>query len=371
MRTIPTILLALTLLASACAPVGSRELHEVALVEPGGATKLRYVYGDADRMVLNARERAIGGLVGDAAEGVAYAVPASRTIDGAPYLRTSLDRSFEAPIRVDRVPLSSDLQVSTSVAVERALYYDGTRWLTLGRDLEAGRTRTVAATPASGRLRGAGSLTPAEADALATELEEDAPVVVAVLPSEEAAAITGAPSLAPRPEDGLEEYRHTVLWVQRGLGVDASAWAPPPEDLVAEVVARGDQGEDPGEDRFVLIRDDEALRRFWNAAHANAFTPPASPGARFGRETLLGVRLSARPTGGYGVELVDVFREEGDLVAEVRLTEPQEGAVVTQAVTTPWLLARILGVDASVLWVRDADTGELIAVARADGGDAR
>lgn len=369
MRTISTTLLALVALLAACDPVASRELHEVVLVEPAGSTKVRYVYGDADRMVLNAPVRELGGVVGDAAEGVPYAVSSARTVDGAPYLATGIDRAFGAPLTVRRIPLSSDLRLVTHAPLERALYFDGERWLSLGRDLESGRTTTVVPAPVSGRLRGVGSLTPAEADAIArTIAEAGRPTVVAVLPEGRVAAITGAPALAASPPDGLEEYRHTALWIQRDIRTDASAYTPPAEGRIHDVVGRGEQGDDPGEDRFVRIADADELRAFWNAVHGGSFSPPPVPDADFDRETLLGVRLSERSTGGYGIDIDSVAREGDELYVDVRLTEPAEDAVTTQALTTPWVLVRVLGVDADVAWFRDADSGELIAVARDEEG---
>lgn len=370
MRTTPAILFALAVLLAACAPVGTRELSEVVLASSDGARKIRYVYGSSDTMVLNGRERRLGSAVGEAAENVAYAVPSARRVAGDPYLMTSLDRSFTPPIEAARIPLSSDLRVRTNAPVARALYFDGSRWFTLGRDLPGNRTVTVAPAPKSGRLRGVGSLTPAEADAIASALEAPGgPVLLAVLPEGASADALGSEVFAPRPDDGLDEYRHTALWIQRTVPVDASAYSPPSDERIFDVVARGQQGEDPDEDRFVLLPDRDALRAFWNDVHASSFTPPPVPDVRFGRETLIGIRLSQRPSGGYGIEIEGVTRDDGDVYVDVRLTEPGPDEVATTALTTPWVLVRVLGVDARVVWFRDADTGELIAVAREGGSD--
>lgn len=367
MRTIPTLFLVLAGLLAACAPVGTRELHEVVLASADGATKLRYVYGSADTMVLNGRVRGIGDTVGDAAQDVSYAVAGARRVDGDPYLATAVDRPLEPPMTVARIPLTSDLRVRTSAPVARALYFDGSRWHSLGRDLTAGRTLNVAPGPTSGRLRGVGSLTPAEADAIANAIAASGrPALVALLPEGTFADRAETQALAARPADGLDEYRHTALWIQRGLPVDAAAYAPPADDSIVEVVASGDQGEAPGEDTFVLLDDPEALLRFWNAVHAASFAPPPVPDARFERETLLGVRLAERPSGGYGVEIENVTVEDGEAYVDVRTTEPAEGELSTTVVTTPWVLVRVLGVEASVAWFRDAESGELIAVARGE-----
>lgn len=367
MRTPLSFAFLLAALLAACAPVGSRELHEVVLAADDGAVRLRYLYGSADTVSLDGRERELGRLAGDAAEGDPYGVAAARTVDGAPLLRASLDATLAAPLSVARIPLTTDLRLTTRDAVARAYYFDGRRWFDLGRDLEAGRTTTVVPRPVATPLRSAGALTPAEADALASGLaSEGRPLVVAVLPEEALAGEDALAGLAARPPDGLDEYRHSLLWLQHGLETDAGAYRAPARRGLFEVVASGDQGNDPGRDRFVLIDDRDALRSFWNEVHASAFTPPPLPEARFGRETLLGVRLTERPSGGYRIEVDRVVREDDELFVDVRLIEPAEGSLSTTALTTPWTLVRVLGVDAGVVWFRDPEGGALFAVARAD-----
>lgn len=379
MRTPLSFAFLLFALLAACAPVGSRELHEVVLASDDGAVRLGYLYGSAATVSLDGRELELGRLAGDAAASDPFGVAAARTVDGAPLLRASLDATLEAPLSVARIPLTTDLRVTTRDAVARAYYFDGRRWFDLGRDLEAGRTTTVVPRPVATPLRGAAALTPAEADALASGLASDGrPLVVAALPEDAPAGedeapdrdgASGAPvpaELAARAPDGLEEYRHSLLWLQRGLETDAEAYRAPARRGLFEVVASGDQGTDPGRDRFVLIDDQDALRSFWNAVHASSFTPPPLPEARFGRETLLGIRLAQRPSGGHRIEVERVVREDDELFVDVRRVEPAEGSLSTTALTTPWALVRVLGVDARVVWFRNPVDGALFAVARAD-----
>lgn len=367
MRTPLPFTFLLAALLAACAPVGSRELHEVVLVADDSAVRLRYLYGSADTVSLDGRELELGRLAGDTAEEDPYGVAAARTVDGAPLLRESLDATVDPPLSVARIPLTTDLRLTTREAVARAYYFDGRRWFELGRELEAGRTATVVPRPVSTPLRRAGALTPAEADALASGLgAEGRPLVVAVLPVEALGGEDAPAELAARAPDGLDEYRHSVLWLQHGLATDEDAYRAPVRRGLFEVVASGDQGTDPRRDRFVLIDDRDALRSFWNEVHASAFTPPPLPEARFERETLLGVRLAQRPSGGYRIEVDRVAREDDELFVDVRLVEPAEGSLSTTALTTPWALVRVLGVDASIVWFRDPDDGALFAVARAD-----
>lgn len=377
--------LLLAILAAACAPVGSRELHEVVLIDQDGATRLQYVYGSAETLPLEDRDVQLGRTVGDAADEVAFGVSGARLVDGAPLLRSSLDVEVEPPLRVARIPLTTDLRVVTTRAVPRSFYFDGQRWFELPRDLGAGVTITAVPRPVSAPLRGTASLTPAEADAVAAGLAEGGrPLVVAVLGDAtddgagdvadgDAAALAAAPAggalpteLGPRPPGGLDEYRYSAYFVQRSVTTDASAYRAPARRTLFEVIARGDQGTDPDRDRFVLIEDQDELRSYWNAVQAESFRPDAVPEADFRRETVLGVRLAERPSGGYGIEIVDVYEEDGELFVDVRLVEPAPDALVTTVVTSPWILVRVLGVDASVVWFRDPDDGALFGVARGE-----
>jgi len=375
---LPTLVLAvlLAVLLAACAPVGSRELHEVVLVDSEGATRLRYVYGSADTLPLEDRDLQLGRIADEAAETDPFAVTGARSVDGAPLLRSSLDVELEPPLRVARIPLTTDLRVVTTRAVARSFYFDGQRWFELPRDVDAGVTITVAPRPVAAPLRGVAELTPAEADAVAGGLAADGQaLIIAVLngkgPKDDAAIGAGTGDalpevVEPRPPGGLDEYRHSAFWVQRSVTTDPDAYRAPARPTLRDVIARGDQGTDPGRDRFVLIEDQDELRSFWNAVQASSFQPGPVPEADFGRETVVGVRLAERPSGGYGIEIVDVRAEEGELFIDLRLVEPDPDALVTTVVTTPWTLVRVLGVDASVVWFRDPDDGALFAVARGE-----
>jgi hypothetical protein len=217
---------------AACAPVGTRELHEVVVANPDGVTRIGYAYGSAEALPLRDAEYQLGSSVGEAAEDRPWAVAGARMVEGEPFLRTTYDRELAPPLQVARIPLTTDLRVRTQQALSRAYYFDGERWFSLGRDLPAGRTLTVAPRAAPGALRGAGDLTPAEADAMAAAIgAEGRPAAVAFLADafqrpaaggtgeddavdgeDDAGEANGAddPALAPRPADGLDGDRFTT-----------------------------------------------------------------------------------------------------------------------------------------------------------------
>lgn len=368
-------------LLAACAPDGTRDLHEVVLASEDGVERYRYAYGSSDLLPLpGGQDLALGPRVGEAATETPFAVAGARTVaDGEPFVRDRYGANVALPLRVSRIPLTTDLRLVLQEPVDRSWYFDGDRWFELPRELTAPRTVDVVPRPAATPFRGAASLTPAEADALAGGLASDGeakvvswrrpqeasePEDVAAFADDEA---DDRPAWAPHPPDGVDAYRHSLFYVQRGVQVDASAYRPPERESIHEVVASGSQGATPERDRFVLLRSESDLRTFWNQVHAGGFADaPELPEARFGRETLLGVRLAQRPTGGYGIDVSRVTREDDELFVDLRLTEPAEDAIVTQALTAPWMLIRVLGSDATVAWFRDPEAGTLFAVARTD-----
>lgn len=341
---------------AACAPVGTRELHEVYLYGMEDA-RLSYAYGSARTLPLPEGEVSLGPTVeSDAEDAPPYAATGARRVDDEPYLREPLEPLGEAPLSVARVPLTTDLRLRTAAPVELALYFDGRQWFTLASDLPAGRDVDVTPRQRLRRLRGVGQLAPNEADALADAVEARGEAA--------ALAVLAEDGFPERSIDGLDAYRRTGVYVQSRVERDPSAYRSPPEERIWEVIASGDQAGPVQRDRYLLIDDRSDLVGVWNRVHAGALEVPPLPDVNFERETVLAVLLSERPTGGYAVEPASVVEQEGELFVDVRLQEPGEDAFVTQAVTRPWLLLRVLRSGIDVAWFRTPGDGSLIGVAR-------
>ncbi len=83
--------------------------------------------------------------------------------------------------------------------------------------------------------------------------------------------------------------------------------------------------------------------------------------AVFGETRLVMVALGERPTGGYGVSVERVTRgDHGQLILEVKATEPGPDDMVTEALTHPYVLVTVADhADESPVRVIDVDTGEV------------
>lgn len=76
-------------------------------------------------------------------------------------------------------------------------------------------------------------------------------------------------------------------------------------------------------------------KRLWNRMNKTA--PPFDEQ----RQTGIGIFLGRRNTGGYGVTVVAMGPRAGRFFIEIAERRPAEGAYVTQALTSPWLILLI------------------------------
>jgi hypothetical protein len=58
-------------------------------------------------------------------------------------------------------------------------------------------------------------------------------------------------------------------------------------------------------------------------------------------QTGIGIFLGRRSTGGYGVQVVSMRSRDGRFVVEIDEQRPTDGSMVTQSLTSPWLILLI------------------------------
>ena len=68
--------------------------------------------------------------------------------------------------------------------------------------------------------------------------------------------------------------------------------------------------------------------------------------------TIIIISLGSRPTGGYSVEVDSVWENEQGLTVHYREITPKRGAMVTQALTAPYLLGVVPGQFMQVQFIR-------------------
>jgi hypothetical protein len=340
------------LLLVSCAPDPESSLHEVNLFGAEYA-RISYFYGLPGQLDLGGRTAVLERSSGRSTEPLA--VGEALRVDDRPYLLEPLPALQRAPNEVARVPGTSDLRVRVGQDSAQIVYFDGQEWFTLLEDARAGMNVRVVPRQRFSGLQGLGELTRSEAEALARHLEKSGPVVVTVLDE--------IPS-APRSVVGLAEYLRTGLYLQRPVGSLPVTQRTEGQDVVFEVLASGSQAVGVDEPQWQVITDAAELRSLWNRLHGSMLTVPETPQVDFSRDTVLALLLGSKPSGGYGVNVVNMTLLDGDVFADVSFTEPAAGAFVTQAFTSPWQLVRVLRPGLQAVWLRDAGTGQIIGVAR-------
>lgn len=346
----------LLLLLGGCMPASSVRMDDVYVYGAEDA-RYSYFYGEAGQLLYEGRTIALTEPAPDAPRGSdPLVVPAALLVDGRPYLREPLEPLATPPVTVGRRAFTTDLQVSLGADVEEVVYYDGQSFLTLLKGGEAGTVQGVVPRPRLNRLRGLGQLGSAEADALAAALTaRGKPFALALLPVD---------SLPAHAVDGLSEHRRTGVYVQLDVSVAEGSLPAAPTELPWEVVARGNQAVGFSAPTYRMVGSQEQLITLWQRAYGSQLTVPALPEVDPRRETVVALFLGSKPTGGYGIDVVDAREEGGQLYLDVSLTEPGQGTLTTQALTSPWLIVRVLRGGYQAVWLRDVNSGGLLGVAR-------
>ncbi|UCF18611.1 MAG: protease complex subunit PrcB family protein [Gemmatimonadota bacterium] len=93
--------------------------------------------------------------------------------------------------------------------------------------------------------------------------------------------------------------------------------------------------------RRLVIRDAEALRKFWADATTNRLPAPEVPAVDFENEMVIAASMGRRGTGGYGIEIETVSQVGEELRVVVVETAPGEGCFLTQALSAPVVAVKV------------------------------
>ena len=110
---------------------------------------------------------------------------------------------------------------------------------------------------------------------------------------------------------------------------------------------------------FLVIKDERTFRALYASVHANRMPSPAPPDIGFDTHVVLVAFLGARSTGGHRTGFGPVTVEGS--VARVSVAEetPAAGAVLTQAMTTPYAMATLARRDLEAVELVDG-TGAVV-----------
>lgn len=348
------VIIGLTLLLTACLPQagGGLRLHDVEVYS--NAFDLMgvysYFYGPPTTVSVgsDALELTEGNPTGD------FSVPSALLVGGQPYYKRALGRLQYPPTRVLKIPLTSDVQLEVGEQVNEVLYFDGSKWFTLVNAAGRGFKARVVPKERLQGLQNIGSLNREEAEAFQKALIPRAPVAVTVMDSR----------LPEGNAGGFTEYLRSTFYIQQTVPTDDSAYEAPNEELLWDTLAEGGQATGVEQAEYALIASEEQLLSFWNRAYGSQLSVPPLPDVDFRRETIVAAFAGTKPTGGYGLSVDGVTLEGNDAYIDLTESQPAEGAITTQALTSPWVMLRILRGDINAAWFRNSQDGSLFGVAQ-------
>lgn len=112
------------------------------------------------------------------------------------------------------------------------------------------------------------------------------------------------------------------------------------------------------EPRRAVVRDPGEWREVWSQVVAGREPKPDPPAVNFDRDMVVIVALGVRPTGGNGVKVVEVRRNEDTLDVVVMEHLPGLTCPVTMALTAPVIAVTIPATDAAVAFSERTATTE-------------
>lgn len=90
----------------------------------------------------------------------------------------------------------------------------------------------------------------------------------------------------------------------------------------------------------VVITDDKAWDRLWDETYKIMDPKPAMPNVNFASETVIGVYLGMKSSGGYGIEVSKIIDTGKEYQVYIKEISPQKGAMSTMALTQPFHLIK-------------------------------
>lgn len=92
-----------------------------------------------------------------------------------------------------------------------------------------------------------------------------------------------------------------------------------------------------------VLRNEGDFASFWADLHADRSTTPDVPSVDFEQQIVVAIVLGERSTGGYsvGIDQVMADEEQGEMRVEFTETVPGDTCAVTQALTSPYVVATV------------------------------
>lgn len=103
--------------------------------------------------------------------------------------------------------------------------------------------------------------------------------------------------------------------------------------------------------RRVVLRTQEEWQTFWAELYRQRSEPPALPAVNFANEMVLVASAGQKASGGYTIDVRELYTHADELFAIVLETSPGSGCVLTTALTAPVVVMRVPRSDGPVHFI--------------------
>jgi hypothetical protein len=102
------------------------------------------------------------------------------------------------------------------------------------------------------------------------------------------------------------------------------------------------------EPKQIVVTNATQWAELWQKHSVKREPKPQAPEIDFSKQTVLFVSLGEKRTGGYGVEIADVKKDNGKTEVTVKTKSPKPGGFQIQAITAPFVIVAIPKVEGEV-----------------------
>lgn len=326
----PTILLFLGFLLMGCAVTldGGYRVAEVQLLFPESTERWTYFYGEPQEVQLGEKTLQLVEPQGKSP----WAVPGALFVGDLPLYRET-GPALTSVGETVRGIFGGRITVRAKVDLASVWLYNGTGWVKLAENLSKGREITLL--PSTNyTVPGFGALINRETQVILQEIlarRGGKQVVVYELRE---------PILRPLPlKPAPVFYRTQALGIQYGIGIE---FVLPSPSSKYRVLSKGTfSAYTETSPKALLTFTPNQFAEAWGLVVGNRVPRPPAPQVDFQNKAVAFFFWGLKPTGGYDLEVVGVNQVEGTAWVVLNLVSPKPGAIVTQALTNPYVVLEL------------------------------
>ncbi|RMH57111.1 MAG: protease complex subunit PrcB family protein [Deinococcus-Thermus bacterium] len=316
----------------ACVPQPDERAYwvsEIQLLLPENTERWAYFYGEPQVVLLGEQSLSLS----KGPHRSPLGLPEALQVNGEALYR-EVGPALPRSAQLSRGFPGGQLILRARQRVQNAWLFDG-NWSRLVGPFSENSAQSVGARAAPPQFE---RLSRLEAEALLAELLErrgGRPVVLFEV----------EPPLPPlRLQPAPSTQQTTALAVQYGLETELLLMPPAPPNPSPRVLLQGSQAAYSGSSPAAhLAANPSQMLSLWRLATGNQLPPPPVPSLDFTQSRAVAFFWGQKPTGGYSLQYAGSQTVGNTLRVTLRLNSPPPGAILTQAITSPFVILEVPG----------------------------